>query len=399
MTSHDSHETITAQARTAMAAELARDGWLRSEAWQDAFREVPRHPFVPRFFRLTPDMQRYEAIDQHHPEWLRFVYANTVLTTQLDGDDARWRVARGIGPVQGVATCSSTQPSLMASMLEALDFEDGHHVLEVGTGTGYNAALLSHRLGARQVTSIEYDRGVARRARHALHELGYRPMLITGDGDEDSAGGLYDRLVATYSVTSVPPAWLAQVRPGGVIVTSLYGGLDVGLMVKLVVDDDGSAHGHVLADHACFMPTRTHPRTATDSLLRAAAAQPPGTTRLSTLPEPLSDPTTGWAVLAGLLLPDVVRMDIGRHDGGVQWLLAPDGSWAYFQTIDNHVEQGGPRALWNHIENIFRYWRQLGGPDEYRLGLSVSTDGVQQIWLDNRMNTIDYAGAASGNAV
>ncbi|MGH3626273.1 MAG: ATP-grasp peptide maturase system methyltransferase [Sciscionella sp.] len=378
----------TAAARASMVEQLTRDGWLRTPAWQDAFRAVPRHLFLPRFFRLAPDRRRHEAIDRDHPDWPALIYANTVLTTQLDSDDTRWQSARDNGPVEGTATSSSTQPSLMASTLEALEIHDGQRVLEVGTGTGYNSGLLCHRLGDELVTSVEYDPTVAKHARHALEETGYHPTLVTGDGVEGHpAGAPYDRLIATYSVPAIPPAWLHQVRPGGVLVVSLYRDLGVGLMLRLVVDD-GTAHGHLLPDCAYFMPTRTHTDLDTDTLLRTASKQPTETVRSSTLPAPISDTASGWTALAGLLLPEVARLDISRSDGAVQWLVHPDGSWAYYQSTDHQVEQGGPRRLWNEVEAAYDRWQQLDQPARERFGLTVLADGTQRIWLDHDKNVV-----------
>lgn len=381
---------LTAAARARMVQELTRDGWLRTPAWQDAFRAVPRHLFLPRFFRLAPDQQRHEAIDQEHPDWTSLVYANTVQATQLDSDDNRWQSAREHGPVDGVVTSSSTQANLMASMLEALDIQDGQRVLEVGTGTGYNAALLCHRLGDEQVTSVEYDPAVAEHARRALDEACYHPTLVIGDGGEGyPAGAPYDRLVAAYAVSAIPPDWLNQVRPGGVLVASLYRDLGVGLMVRLIVDDNGAAHGHLLPDNAYFMPTRTSPRADTDTLVRTASKQPAESARSSTLPEPISDTAPGWTALAGLLLPEVARLDILREDGAVQWLVHPDGSWAYYQHTDHHVEQGGPRRLWNEVEAAYDRWQQLDQPARERFGLTVLSDGTQRAWLDDETSIVN----------
>ncbi len=80
-------------------------------------------------------------------------------------------------------TSSASSPVIVAVMLAALDARQGHRVWEVGTGTGYNAALLAHRLGAEQVTSIEVDPDVATRARTALSANGFGAVtVITGDG-------------------------------------------------------------------------------------------------------------------------------------------------------------------------------------------------------------------------
>lgn len=373
----------TAPVRASFVKELVRGGWLRTPAWQEAFRGVPRHMFLSRFLRLTADGQRYEAIDNEHPEWLTLVYANGVLATQLDSDDACWQKARDQGPLRGTPTSSSTQPSLMAAMLEALEVHDGQRVLEVGTGTGYNAALLCHRLGDEQVTSIEYDRRVSDDAHHALNSAGYNPTLIVGDGGRGyETDAPYDQLIATYSVLTIPAAWLDQVRPGGVIITSLYRDLDVGLMARLIVNGDGTAHGRLLPDSAYFMPTRTHTQAESNALIQAASKQPSQTIRTSDLPSLISDEATGWAALAGLILLDVVRLDIFRDDGPIQWLVHPDGSWAYYQAGNRQVEQGGPHRLWDKLEAIYDRWQEIGQPTCDRTGLTVAAGRTQRVWVD-----------------
>ena len=80
-------------------------------------------------------------------------------------------------------TSSASGPVIVAVMLAALDAHEGHRVLEIGTGTGYNAALLTHRLGAEQVTSLEVDPDIATHAREALSDTGFGGVtVITGDG-------------------------------------------------------------------------------------------------------------------------------------------------------------------------------------------------------------------------
>jgi protein-L-isoaspartate O-methyltransferase len=75
----------------------------------------------------------------------------------------------------GVPVSSSSQPAIMASMLERLDLREGQRVLEVGTGTGYNAALIAEIVGPRgDVVSVELDPDLARRARSVLQQAGYR---------------------------------------------------------------------------------------------------------------------------------------------------------------------------------------------------------------------------------
>src|SRR5262249_61868423 len=115
---------------------------------------------------------------------------------------------------QRVPVSSSTAPGLMVRMLEALDVHDGHRVLEIGTGTGYNAALLAARLGDTQVFSVELRPDLTEAARQRLADTGYHPPLVTRDGGEGLAEHApYDRIIATCAVPAVPPPGLAPTDP------------------------------------------------------------------------------------------------------------------------------------------------------------------------------------------
>lgn len=150
---------------------------------------------------------------------------------------------------------SASQPSLVLDMLASLDVQDRHRVLEIGTGTGYNAALLAARLGDHAVTTIEIDAMVAEQARANLATSGHTPTVITGDGAAGyPAGAPYDRIIATASVRpgEVPYTWVNQTRPGGIIVTPWGPDYHNGVMARLVVDENGRASGH-LSSNLAFM--------------------------------------------------------------------------------------------------------------------------------------------------
>ncbi|MDQ2790229.1 MAG: hypothetical protein M3Y73_11135 [Actinomycetota bacterium] len=123
-----------------------------------AIEQTTRHPFVPRFYRDDDTI-----VDGADPaavgEWLDAVYSDTSLVVQC---------AIAPGTDLQFLTSSSTMPSLMVRMLQMLDVIDGSDVLEIGTATGYNAALLCHRLGADHVASIELHQGLAADANDRL---------------------------------------------------------------------------------------------------------------------------------------------------------------------------------------------------------------------------------------
>ncbi|WP_431726937.1 ATP-grasp peptide maturase system methyltransferase [Verrucosispora sp. TAA-831] len=366
---------------------LEADGYLSDPLWSEAFGEVPRHVFLPAFFLPLPD-GRWQAIDAAHPDYWRMVYADTTLTTQLDGmvspDPAG-------GPLAGTGTSSSTQPGLMALMLDALRLSGGERVLEIGTGTGYNAALLSHRLGAQNVTSVEVDPVVADSARQRITACGYRPTLVTGDGEQGwRENAPYDRLIATVSVPAVPPTWLAQVRDGGVIVVSLWRDLGGGPLVRLEVNG-GSGQGFFLAQSGGFMPVRAADRAP--AALSTAVKQT-GTTRPTRHPSVVLHHADAGLWLA-LRVPEVTWLGFTPNGGNEQmWLFASDGSWAAVDDTAGQVEQYGQRDLWDEIESVFDWWRDAGAPTRDRLGLTVTDTGEHRFWLDSPDAVVwDDAGA------
>ena len=137
--------------------------------------------------------------------------------------------------------CGQTisQPYVVAYMTEQLAVQSGDRVLEVGTGSGYQAAVLS-RL-AREVISVERYRTLADTARKRLAALGYDNVdVVVGDG---LAGvperGPFDRIIVTAAAETVPEALLADLADGGVMVLPLGPHSGPQQLVKLTKGEQG----------------------------------------------------------------------------------------------------------------------------------------------------------------
>ncbi|WP_189536696.1 methyltransferase domain-containing protein [Streptomyces roseolilacinus] len=237
----DPFAEAAAEARHRLVAALTAEGALPDPAWRAAFEEVPRHLFVPSYH--VGVLGGYERLRRDDPDpegrrrWLEGAYEDQPLGTLLRGDEL---------------VSSASQPSLMADMLHALDVRDGDTVLEIGAGSGYNAALLCHRLGDARVTTVDIDADIADAARAHLHEAGHHPVVVTGDGARGRPDRApFDRIVATCAMPSVPAAWLAQCRPGACVVAPLSTGV-----VRLRVEDAEHAEGRFLPTSAYFVPLR-----------------------------------------------------------------------------------------------------------------------------------------------
>ncbi|MFE5138256.1 methyltransferase domain-containing protein [Streptomyces fagopyri] len=235
-------DDLATSARAALVRVIEASGaWDADPVWREAFQQVPRHLFVPYYYVGTSD--GFERVWCEDPDpgqrerWLRGAYADTALATRVRDAEL---------------VSSSSQPSLMALMLTALEIRDGDAVLEIGAGTGYNAALLAHRLGDGLVTTVDLDPEITESARQHLDAVGRHPAVVTGDGTRGvPERAPFDRIIATCTLTSIPRPWLAQCRPGALILTPLATGL-----IALRVRDAGHAEGRFLHTPAYFVPLR-----------------------------------------------------------------------------------------------------------------------------------------------
>jgi protein-L-isoaspartate(D-aspartate) O-methyltransferase len=180
-----------ARMRERLATRVIADTRIGSERVAAALHAVPRHLFLPG--------QPPEA-----------AYRNDAIVTKRDES--------------GQPISSSSQPAIMAIMLGQLDLAPGHRVLEIGAGTGYNAALISHVVGpSGHVTSVDLDPELVEGAREHLARAGFGDVTVVcadgGGGDPENAP--YDRIIATVGVSDLAPAWLAQAGPQARIVVPL----------------------------------------------------------------------------------------------------------------------------------------------------------------------------------
>ncbi|WP_019632016.1 protein-L-isoaspartate O-methyltransferase family protein [Actinomadura atramentaria] len=174
----------------------------------------------------------------------------------------------------GMVWPSSSASALwvVRAMLDALAIEPGMTVLEIGTGTGYNAALMADA-GAR-VVSVEIVPDIADAARTALERTGFadRVTVLTADGENGAPDHApFDRVTATAGAQTVPYAWVEQTRDGGRIVVPYMGMAYAGALIALDVAN-GIAQGRAVCDRAHFMPLRG--QTDIQPALRATPAGP-----------------------------------------------------------------------------------------------------------------------------
>jgi protein-L-isoaspartate(D-aspartate) O-methyltransferase len=180
-----------ARMRERLAARVLAANRIGSARVAAALHAVPRHLFLPG--------QRPEA-----------AYHDDAIVTKRDDT--------------GQPISSSSQPAIMAIMLDQLDLAPGQRVLEIGAGTGYNAALISHIVGpSGRVTSVDIDPELVAAAREHLARAGFGDVTVAC---ADGAGGYpeqapYDRVIATVGVSDLAPAWLEQAAPQARVVVPL----------------------------------------------------------------------------------------------------------------------------------------------------------------------------------
>jgi protein-L-isoaspartate(D-aspartate) O-methyltransferase len=312
-----------------------------------AFARVPRHLFVPRL--ADPAGGHVDLAPER-------AYTDEALVTQL---------------CDGLPSSSSSQPSLMARMLAALRLRPGMRVLEIGAGTGYNAALIATITGA-PVVSVDVQPEVVDRAEDALARAGVTAVeVVLGDGYEGTPKREpFDRIIATVGVAGVPPTWLERLAPGGSILAPVeHGGYQPCL---LVTDAPDGPVGHALIGSGFMRAAgRLHPHPVRLPPLDPAADPP----RLPIPPVPRERFVDRWFWLAA-------------HDPRCGLRYSADGGPAHQHTVtDPHagavvVESDALRPvdaspdLVAHVFGLVAGWHAAGGPplSAWRCDLACTDD-------------------------
>jgi hypothetical protein len=191
------------------------------------------------------------------------------------------------------------------------------------------------------VFSVDLRPGLVHDARKRLATMGYRPVLHAGDGSRglpDHAP--YDRIIATCSVATIPPEWIEQTAPGGLILVDVEGQLSAGNLVVLRRGDEPLVEGKFLDWYGRFMALRHD---------AASVGQP-------------------W--------PTVDRSDGDERITTVD-PVELDGEPGLYR-----VRRAGPQDLWADVEQAHDEWAAMGTPAWHRFGLTA-TATTQRVWLDS----------------
>jgi protein-L-isoaspartate(D-aspartate) O-methyltransferase len=279
---------------------------LRSAAIAEAFATVPRHLFVP-----------HVGIEEAYRD--------------------RWVATKRLA--DGEVVSSSSQPEIMAIMLEQLDVRPGQRVLEIGAGTGYNAALLARLVGATgRVTAVDIDEDIVAAAQAHLVAAGISEVqLVTADGWAGVAEGApYDRIILTVGASDISPAWRAQLAAGGRLLLPL----SLGAVQASIAFDERAGILESASVRGCMFMR-----------LRGAAAVP--TRRIAVGPEPApvvwprrDHHVDGAAVHAFLSTPGhelptgLVAGLSELYDGLIAWLGLHEPTSAWFTVQGEAVPTG-----------------------------------------------------------
>ena len=371
-----------------LIGELTEAGDVTPD-WRGSFETVARHRFIPDTVWVE-DGDRLLPVDRADDEaaWLELCYANEAVVTQVDDG-----VPALPGRVGREITSSASRPDVVARMLAALEAEPGMKVLEIGTGTGWNAALLADRLGSDTVTSVEVDPAVADRARRALRDAGHKLTVVSGDGARGCPSlAPFDRVIATVAADRVPQAWAAQTRPGGRVLVPWTTDFHNGALVAFTVARDATMRGRIVGNVA-FMRMRAQRgrRASLDRDVHEVAGARRSFTQTHPYPV-LGEYDASLAI--GLKVPRC-KLIVTHRDSGAYKVSLVDpwsGSWAGLDVEPGAkefpVQQSGDRDLWQEVEDAYHWWDGLDRPTADRWGLTVTPED-QYVWLDTENHRIE----------
>ncbi len=347
---------------------LVAMGAIRSRTLESAFRALPRHHFIDQYYDHEGQMRRV-APGNPTEEQLDQIYEDRAITTHV---------------VEGQPLSSTSQPSLMATMIEELALGSGLRVLEIGAGTGWNAALMARVLGEEgRVVTVDVLPQAASEARRHLESVRIDNVrVVEGDGLLGFAEEApFDRIVVTAGSRTIARAWRGQLREGGVLLANIQtrgahcwsdltrfrkvGGMLVGEI--LCPTSFIPIRGELAAD------TRTPPSEEEGAV---SSHDPPWRSWL--IPEGCRD-----RVLADLML-FLVLEGFTVEDQGRRFLIRHPHAFGHACAAFDDLELHGDEELLLFLGEATEKWIRLGAPrqGEWRVEMDgpATTKGNGNQW-------------------
>ncbi|WP_405444643.1 methyltransferase domain-containing protein [Streptomyces erythrochromogenes] len=353
--------------------------WPADSPWvrRAILDSLPRHQFAPDRLWTWNGHDAYEPVDRAHDQnaWADLVYIGPEDSTIIQ-------------VVDGLPSSSLSCTAVVADMLDSLLLEPGQRVLEVGSGAGWNAALLASRAGAGLVTTVEVDVELAAAAARRLAVAGLDVAVHTGDGNAGwPAAAPFDRLIATYAVERIPWTWIEQTAPGGRLV------IPWGRMghVALTVADDGKSATGWVQGLGLFMPSRGVDQGLAFHTIRGDV---PGRAVQVDVDRDLRRLADAHLLFALRVSHPDIRIAtsaaeadffVHLHDGVSSWAHAVIGEGG-----TTTVYEGGPRHLLAEVYTGWECWEAADTPPVWDFGMTVTPDG-QAVWAGTEGNG-PYAG-------
>jgi len=352
--------------------QLVAAGAITDNAIERAFRDTPRHLFIHRGKTWGAGEARDRVV---------------VGGTDASEDDLRLIYQDAVIEIKAGST--SSQPAVMARMLEDLGLRKDMQVLEIGTGSGWNAALMAAVCGGRHVFTIELDRELATTAARLFKQLGYAGVTVgCGDGALGyPPGGPYDGVLVTAACDDLAPAWLEQLADPGVILFPwrLHAGTNSTAAAALRLERSGEALEGRFTQCLHVAPLVSRHIACPPEQAPGAVPEPGGSGVVVSrvpMPEGCRARTKVWslAFFLGLNLRPSARMlgdgvTVADLQAGELVRLAPPGA---------DLELEG--ELGEHVESIIAGWQGLGSPgmEDYRLAVFSAAKPPEGEWIIRR---------------
>lgn len=328
---------------------LLVDHSIKTKPVEEAFRSVPRHLFVDRYY----NKDRLVKVDAQNPTpaQLRRIYSNDALVSHRR---------------RRIPTSSTSQPSLVAQMLEELLLEPGQKILEIGAGTGWNAALMGHIVGLKGcVYSVDIQKDVAQRAQNHIRRLGCRNVeIVTGDGGYGYPKmAPYDKIVTTANCPEISPHWMEQLVERGALLISLRDmeGSSWCLLMRLWKRKDHLS-GEVVSTPG-FMVLQGdygaalfHPNAEE----RLKAGRHPRSKDVPLKDLSLHPNSRRWMLDQLMFFAYLEGMSVERV--GTRYILCSKGLDSVCMTDHEKTEIYGSDDSYQALEGITRRWIELGAP-------------------------------------